>query len=167
MEIKNTVRNIVFPYDGELHRAINEFCILFPDERMAKYGYSTLEGFDFSNQPFLHIMAPGENFTGCNFENTNLYWSFLGDSKMENCNFANAELRGVEFEEANLKNANLKNSNLGLNGLGVGANISGADLTGAILQGTNLHGTIYDDTTIFPEGFAVPYDIMCFRSEGS
>ena len=36
------------------------------------------------------------------------------------------------------------------------ANLSGADLSGADLSGADLSGAVWNDETVFPEGFEIP-----------
>jgi len=50
--------------------------------------------------------------------------------------------------------ANLRDANLGRDNLGGATQLQGASLAGAQLERAALTGAEYDDSTIFPEGFA-------------
>ena len=51
----------------------------------------------------------------------------------------------ADLEGANLRGANLR-----------GANLNSADLSGARLREANLSGAVWNDDTVFPEGFEIP-----------
>ena len=55
-----------------------------------------------------------------------------------------ADLSGADLSEADLYRANLRNANLSE------ARLRGADLTDA-----NLSGAVWNDETVFPEGFEI------------
>jgi len=49
--------------------------------------------------------------------------------------------------------------------MGGGASFQGADLRGANLSNANLDGATYNSSTIFPEGFTIPKD-MIYQEDG-
>ena len=51
--------------------------------------------------------------------------------------------------DANLRDANLS-----------GADLSGADLSEADLTDANLSGAVWNDETVFPEGFEIPDELQ-------
>ena len=51
--------------------------------------------------------------------------------------------------EANLRGADLR-----------GANFSSADLSNADLTDANLSGAVWNDETVFPEGFEIPDELQ-------
>jgi len=57
-------------------------------------------------------------------------------------NFTKSDLRGVNLREANLRDSDLSF-----------ADLRDTDLSGADLSMSNTNGAIYNDKTIFPEGF--------------
>jgi len=61
-----------------------------------------------------------------------------------------ANLRGADLRGANLSSADLSKANLS------GADLSGADLSEADLSKVNLRRAIWNDETVFPEGFEIP-----------
>ena len=71
---------------------------------------------------------------------TNLYYTDLSDVILSGANLSNTNLGGVSLRNANL----------------TGANLSGSYLLGADLAGAILDDIIYDDDTIFPNGFTPP-----------
>ena len=60
-------------------------------------------------------------------------------------NLSKAHLVGADLSGASLSQANLSQANL------VHADLSGADLADA-----NLSGAVWNDETVFPEGFEIP-----------
>ena len=77
---------------------------------------------------------------------------------MEGANLRGSILRRTQLRNANLKKANLENVELELAGL-ENANFQGANFQGAKLEqiffnhNTKWQGAIYDEETVFPEGF--------------
>ena len=62
------------------------------------------------------------------------------EANLRDANLEGADLSGVDLSNANLRDANLE-----------WANLSGADLADA-----NLSGAVWNDETVFPEGFEIP-----------
>ena len=94
---------------------------------------------------------------GAELQEAYLFMANLSEADLRSANLHNANL-----EEANLRGANLHNVNLGEAKLIAadltGANITdtdlwAADFTGANLSRANLRGAIYNETTLWPEGF--------------
>ena len=56
-----------------------------------------------------------------------------------------ADLEGADLNRANLSNAELS-----------GAYLIRADLTDVCLNDANLSGAVWNDDTVFPEGFEIP-----------
>ena len=56
--------------------------------------------------------------------------------------------------DANLRDANLSGADLS------GADLSGADLSEADLTDANLSGAVWNDETVFPEGFEIPDELQ-------
>ncbi|MEW1739764.1 pentapeptide repeat-containing protein [Nocardia beijingensis] len=82
----------------------------------------------------------GADLTGVNLTSANLYGANLGDANLSGANLSGAGLYGVNLTGAGLRNTNL----------------SGADLKATNLSGADLTGTIYNDNTLWPEGFVPP-----------
>ena len=57
--------------------------------------------------------------------------------------------------EANLRDVNLSEADLGGTNLN-SAGLSSANLNSADLGGADLSETVWDDETVFPEGFEIP-----------
>ena len=66
------------------------------------------------------------------------------DSNVRGAYLVRADLSGADLSEADLYRANLRNANLSE------ARLRGADLTDA-----NLSGVVWNDETVFPEGFEI------------
>jgi len=133
------------------------------------------------------------DLTFANFDRANLEGANLANSKLKNAslrqaslrratltltNFSQADLIGTDFESANLKQANISNATA------TRANFLYADLSGAQCQnsdfsecdliganfkvsnyfGITLTGAMYDEETIFPDGFdPIEYGMIKFE----
>jgi hypothetical protein len=71
--------------------------------------------------------------------------AILAEAKLGGADVRRAYLSGAVLTGAKLSDADLS-----------GADLSGADLTGATLLRTKLRRTVYDDETMWPEGFEPP-----------
>ena len=92
------------------------------------------------------VVAPFINLRGANL-----------DAGLEEADLRGANLRGANLQVAYLRGANLLGANL-LDAYLRFASLEGADLRGANLRGANLEwaglrGAVYNDDTLFPEGF--------------
>jgi len=123
-----------------------------------------LQGADLSGAKLDKVNMCGYDFKGANFSNSSLIEAELWNSEfpkgvfsganLERCSFENSVLNGANFQKANLTGANLANSKL-----------LGADFTGAKLKDASFAAAQYDQTTIFPKGFAPPSD-MTWKGDG-
>ena len=110
----------------------------------------------------LSKLQSGESLVGEDFSQQDLYGIALNQANLELVNFCQTILTNADLISANLKGAKLQNADLR------GADLTGADLTGAYLSRADLRKanlknanlqdaqfkvTIYDNETIFPEGF--------------
>ena len=68
----------------------------------------------------------------------------LSGADLSQADLYRAKLSGAKLSQANLYRANLRNANLSE------ARLRGADLTDA-----NLSGVVWNDETVFPEGFEI------------
>lgn len=116
-----------------------------------------LSGADLSMSNVSSAGFRGANLSGVNMCGAILFGTKTGldrhDSKRE---------YGSYLREVNLTGANLKDAVLGRAGLvgahpphsGRNVNLCGANLAGACLVGAEVCGALYDETTIWPEGFS-------------
>jgi hypothetical protein len=114
-----------------------------------------------------HTILNGANLSDANIKNAN-----LSDARLEKVNLSGADLseancNGAQFDEADLSKANLTRTNLSwanLNGSNLqGANFDqtnlreaklyGADLRNADLSRAKLHEALFNETTLWPQGF--------------
>ena len=99
----------------------------------------------------------GEDYASCRFKVKDLKDADLRGADLEGAGLEGANLECANLSEANLSEANLWYADLeyaNLRGANLrGADLEDADLTGANLRGANLTGALYNDETIFPEGF--------------
>lgn len=127
--------------------ASGERCFLFADLSMA-----TLDGVDLQSAEL--TMA---NLRAASLAGANLAGAVLRDANLTGAYLDGARLSGADLESARLTGADLVGADL------KGAQLYEADLSGADLSKTNLNEAslwlfdsmdpLYDDETIFPEGF--------------
>ena len=89
------------------------------------------------------------SFASQAFDKTHLK-KFKALNKCEGCDLSGADLSSASLNGADLSGVDLTNSNL------EGASLSEASLSGADLSGANLKGAVWNEETIFPEGFEIP-----------
>ena len=82
------------------------------------------------------------DLSGARLSFANLSGADLGATSLNHANMRHANLSGAKLFKADLDEANL-----------IEANISGADLTEVDLSKAHLKKLIWDDSTIWPEGF--------------
>ena len=114
----------------------------------------------------------GADLYGANLQGAVLQKAILGGTNLNNANLQGAYLQGAYLQQADLNGADLRGSKLqrtGLQGVDLsgalldeadlsGANLSSAnlcqaDLELADLRGIKLEGTIYNNKTVWPDGF--------------
>jgi uncharacterized protein YjbI with pentapeptide repeats len=95
----------------------------------------------------------GSDLTGSNLSGSDLYGSSLSETDMSDCNMQGVDLRNSYIDDVRFRNADLRNARCSLNELGGGLRFHAADFTGAKLEGADFTGAIYNEATIFPEGF--------------
>ena len=76
-------------------------------------------------------------------------------ANLSQANLVFADLSGADLRDANLSQANLVYADLSGADLR-DANLEWANLSGANLVGANLSGAVWNDETVFPEGFEIP-----------
>ena len=72
------------------------------------------------------------------------------EASLRDANLTGADLRGANLSNANLSSADLEGANLS------NANLEWANLRDANLNNANLSGAVWNDETVFPEGFEIP-----------
>lgn len=107
------------------------------------------------------------DFTGANLRCAYLEWANLSQAIFENANLITAHLRNAHLRESILVNCRLIGSRLNNANL-IGADLTGANVRGVTFKGANFiraickfvhydsadfEGAIYDDSTVWPEGF--------------
>jgi hypothetical protein len=106
--------------------------------------------------------ANWQDFTGIccfnyDFSHRKLNSASFRGNRMDKSSFAASELRRADFSGTNLYAANFRGAILDGADMS-GAHLEGADLRGASLKGANLSktrvgGALYDEATIWPDGF--------------
>ena len=132
--------------------------LMFVDLTGAKLNSANLKGADLMLSDLT-----GANINFAQFDETTKWpdefldfvRAYKGAKDLFRANLKGANLSGMGLSDcflagANLVGANLRDANL------LESNLTGADLTGADLTGAELEGVIYDNSTIWPEGFTPP-----------
>ena len=111
-------------------------------------------------------IGPDVNLKGADLQEANLQEADLQRTSLQSINLKKALLQNANLQGANLQGANLQDTNLqGANlqeALLRDAHLNNADLRGANLLKSDLHrvtlhGALYDEDTLWPEGFEVQY----------
>ena len=107
--------------------------------------------------PHPHIFIISKEVSGNDLTLNYIFYNTFSNTKLQNANFKNADLRHTNFYLSKLTNANLSEADLRKSFFGEadlsGANLSGANLSGVILTnanltGANLTGATYNENTI-------------------
>ena len=110
-------------------------------ERM-KLRYLNFDGANFSSAGLKRTDLKGCNFINCNMQNSILSKSYAKEAKFINTDLSKADLEKINLDKAILKNVDLRN-----------ADLSGATLTWSEATDVNLKGALYDENTVFNQGF--------------
>ena len=129
------------------------------------FGGLRAEGLNLIRADLLHAELRDAYLVEADLRGSELNEADLSGANLSRADLFGASLRGVrmrgsELVETSLVGANLANADLVDAGLG-GAdltfcNLTGANLTGAHLDGAHLKNMIYDESTVWPEGFTPP-----------
>ena len=102
------------------------------------------EGFDPVDSG-MHWVGLNANLEDADLRNVRLNGANLSKASLTDAYLEGAELSGANLYRAYLIRADLR-----------GTNLSGADLSEADLTDANLSGAVWNDETVFPEGFEIP-----------
>lgn len=146
-----------------------------------------LQDLNKSEVSLLGVNVERANLSGVKLEHANLIAAMLDGSVLISSNFDNSSLTNASLRGANLTNSSLRQTNLS------GADMSGsilqnsdfykANLNGSLLRGSNLisvdlskvsglnntdlTSSVYNQTTIFPEGFSPATNKMYLVEPGA
>jgi uncharacterized protein YjbI with pentapeptide repeats len=99
----------------------------------------------------------GAELAGAFLGGADLFAADLAAADLRGADLGGAHLGSADLSGADLSRANLFGADLGwaeLRGANLhGADLRRADLRGARLTGADLSGAVYDDETLWPEGF--------------
>jgi uncharacterized protein YjbI with pentapeptide repeats len=116
-----------------------------------------LEGATLRNAGLLLASLSDTVLWAANIEGARLYGANLEGAALKGANMKNAGLTGANLKDAGLHSADLSGADLtGANLEGAGlesANLEGANLQGANMRGAVVLNALYDETTIWPNGF--------------
>lgn len=124
--------------------ALAELRMYAPDVQaaMTVLGKHTAPWYDIDGLRFRHCDLRRVNLSRGHFENARFTEAHLVRAWMVGTQLAGASLRDADLTGADLSDANLS-----------GANIRGTNFTQAVLTGTNFEDAVFDDSTIWPDGF--------------
>ncbi len=130
-------------------------------------GALNFSGSDFESSQLKKLQASSTTLADCNFKKADLSDSTFTNVIASGANFSDANLKKCKFHQTDLRNANFKN-----------ANVSGADFKASDLRGVDLAAcnaaeakgfakAFYDDHTILPSsGFEQCLAQMVWKGEG-
>jgi len=124
-----------------------------------------------------HVQLDNADLRNYNFEKANFYRACLQGTNLENANFSKANLYNVnmrniktkdtDFEHANLNFADFTGADFGKRTNMNGANVIGANFYNTDLSCTTLRNALYNETTLFPDGFNPSLKKMILLDNGS
>ena len=128
----------------------------------AQITYSDFSGATLAGANFFDAYLSGSKFHGANLRN-----ALMASTGLDETSFTDADLRGAilaySYLDGDLSGTDMRAADLRQVAIGEGADLDDADLRGADLRGAmirsasvsgaNLTGAVYNDDTIFPEGF--------------
>lgn len=98
---------------------------------------ANLRGVNLSNAYLPGVNLFGADLSGADLSKNQLWWANLSEANLSGADLSGADLFGTDFSRADLR----------------GANLSGAILGGRDFTPPQLTEAVYDNTTIWPEGF--------------
>jgi uncharacterized protein YjbI with pentapeptide repeats len=103
----------------------------------------------FDNQSDVDGLPQGDldDFARAFLRGPELRGAYLSGADLVGARLAGADLRGADLGGADLTDADLRGADLSR------ANLAGADLSGANLQGAELEAAVFNEHTVWPEGF--------------
>lgn len=116
-----------------------------------------LEGANLRNAGLLLANLNDTVLWGANVQGARLYGASLEGAALKGANLKSAGLTGANLKDAGLHSADLSGADLtgaNLEGAGLeGANLEGANMQGSNLRGAVLLNALYDEATLWPNGF--------------
>jgi uncharacterized protein YjbI with pentapeptide repeats len=130
----------------------------------------SFDGMDLGNADFAGVSVSacccqGANFTGADLRNADLYWAIGHDANFANADLSGATLCGANFSGASFAGANLTRADFGCDNLNGSTTLKGTDLRSDTLRYATLSGAIFDESTVFPDGFDPRAHGMLARDE--
>jgi uncharacterized protein YjbI with pentapeptide repeats len=105
------------------------------------------------NRELEGISFDRSDLSGSDFTGSDLYGSILIETDMSQCRMQGVDLRYSHIDDVSFRGADLRNARFSWDEVGGRLVLHAADFTGANLEGADFSGAVYDDATIFPEGF--------------
>lgn len=114
-----------------------------------------LEGADLSRTDMTRADVARSNLTQASLRNATLTSANFAGSTLDQASLADSDARGADLSGASLVGADLTGARLNDAYL-TAADLRGANLSAADLNGTFLNAIVYDQTTLWPDGFTPP-----------
>lgn len=123
-----------------------ELRVYAPDVQaaMTTLGKHTAPWYDVDGLRFRYCDLRRANLSGGHFERARFTEAHLVRAWLVGVQLAGASLRDADLTGADLSGANLS-----------GANLRGTVLTRAVLTGADFQAAVFDDSTLWPDGFSV------------
>jgi uncharacterized protein YjbI with pentapeptide repeats len=100
------------------------------------------------------------NLVGADLSQAKLTAARLGRVNMANADLSTADLSSANASKANMTGANIANANFSeanlVDSCLAEANLVGVVFSGALLDGADLAAAVFDDSTVWPDGFSPP-----------
>ena len=93
------------------------------------------------------------NLHNCDFTGADLYGARFSQARCDSCKFVNADMRSSSVFDATFQSSDMRGASFALDNTGCPVLLVGVDFSSSNLEGTDFTGAIYDETTVFPEGF--------------
>ena len=135
-------KNFDFNFRGMILLKNNDVDFSSHNFYRTKLRYLNFENAKFQTTDLKRTDLKGCNFINCNMQNSILSKSYAKEAKFINTDLSKADLEKINLDKAILKNVDLRN-----------ADLSGATLTWSEATDVNLKGALYDENTVFNQGF--------------
>lgn len=122
-----------------------------PDSRI--FDNSTIQNAALTKLELESISFEGANIENSDFSGSDLYGATFRQAKCDSCKFVDADMRSSSVFDAVFRNSDMRGASFALDNTGCPVLLVGVDFSNSNLDGADFTGAIYDDTTIFPDGF--------------
>ncbi|MBB5330189.1 pentapeptide repeat-containing protein [Tunturiibacter gelidoferens] len=112
-----------------------------------------LRNANFRGQHLEILDLSDADLRGADFNEADLYGTYLFRTNCEGSTFRNGRLSGVVLDGANLRKTDFTGAYISYDNVLHPSSLIEADLTDALLDGVDMKGSRYNRLTVFPHGF--------------